>query len=718
MLVHGWATPLFEAPDEVWHYAYVRWLAEGHGLPAMDNDASGAGQEVAQPPLYYGVAALFSAPFPDNDLQELFWHNPNFGYQASGTVADNKNMLIHTERENVPWRGAVLAVHVARLTSLLFGGITVAASWGLGYEAFGTRRGAQLTGALVAFQPQFVFISSVVSNDSAAAALSTVALWLTVRTLRRGLTHWRALLVGTVVGLATLTKTSVLLLIPFIGAALFWIAWRDHQPWGKKILTHLGLYIAAVLVLGSWWYIRNYVLYGDPLGISSHVNTPWRHPEPATLLELLPDIPLLIRSFWGAYGWGHIFWPDIIYAFLTIGALIFGLRALFAAFWDSHHLGILHPALVLAMTWFALILTALLRWMQMVGAPHGRLLFPAIGAWAVIMTAGIRRCRWRNVGRGFLMSMVILTTLAPGARLWRAFGPPRLLPPERVLDEMSPVNFTYGDHIRLLGIDIAPSHPSPGDTLTVTACWEALRHMDKAYTVYVQLLGQENRRVGERHTYPGLGIYPTSLWEVGKAFCDHYRVSVAAWAPVPEQYDLLIGFYDQTPDKALTAYNSDRANISPPCVTKIAIVPENPSESTPEYATQYQLGDRIELIGYDRSPSIQSHQPFTVTLYWKADATVSDDYKVFIHLQSNSNEVVAQHDARPRHGRYPTSIWHAGDIVPDHHVLNVPEIDDEHDLQVVVGMYESESLQRLPVKNDQGKRIVEDTIPLFSIDPE
>jgi len=64
VVLHGWATPLFEAPDEVWHYAYVRWLAEGHGLPSMKDNASGANQEVAQPPLYYAVAAFAQRPLP------------------------------------------------------------------------------------------------------------------------------------------------------------------------------------------------------------------------------------------------------------------------------------------------------------------------------------------------------------------------------------------------------------------------------------------------------------------------------------------------------------------------------------------------------------------------------------------------------------------------------------------------------------------------------
>ena len=32
-LVYNFANPLFESPDEIWHYVYVRHLAEGKGLP-------------------------------------------------------------------------------------------------------------------------------------------------------------------------------------------------------------------------------------------------------------------------------------------------------------------------------------------------------------------------------------------------------------------------------------------------------------------------------------------------------------------------------------------------------------------------------------------------------------------------------------------------------------------------------------------------------------
>ncbi len=683
----------------------------------MDNDSSGAGQEVAQPPLYYSVAALFSMPFLDDDLESLFWHNPNFGYQAPGTVPDNKNWLIHTDREHFPWRGAVLALHVARLTSLLFGGITVVASWGLGREAFGTQHGALLTAALVAFQPQFVFMSSVVSNDSAAAALSTLALWLTVRTFRRGLTYQRALIIGAVVGLSTLTKTSTLLLIPLIGAALLWTVLQERCIWSQGI-ARLSLYINTVFLVGSWWYLRNYTLYGDLLGISSHINTPWRHPEPVSLVELLPEFPLLVRSFWGAYGWGHIFWPDVIYVILTLMSFLLTLRALRTTLRPARTSKNTRLALILAASWFGLIFGALLRWMQLVGAPHGRLLFPALSAWALVVAAGARKTRGVWIGRGFLLILVILTTLAPGTRLWTTFAPPRLLSADKVWNDVAPVNFTYGDRVRLLGVDTEPAHPSPGDTLTVTACWEALQPMTKDYLIYVQLLGKGNRRVGERHTYPGLGKYPTSLWNVDRVFCDQYRLSIASWTPTPEQYDLLIGLYHQNPNASLPVENADQTRISPPSVGKISIVPRKPIDVQPSYPVHYELGDNIQLIGYDKSSQIQSNQPFTITLYWKAKAPIATDYKVFVHVLNTTDEVITQHDGRPRSGYYPTSAWYAGDVVPDKHTLAMPNLNADQGLRVGVGMYNSASLERLPVTDATGHRLADDIIPLFVVGSE
>lgn len=739
VLLHNWATPLYEAPDEVWHDAYVRWLAQGNGLPSLDDDASGAGQEAAQPPLYYAVAALLRYPFDDGDWHTRLWHNPHFGYQSLDNALDNKNMLIHTEAERFPWRGleaaasAALAIHITRFTSLLFGILTLLAAWGIGYEAFQTRKGALMTAALVAFQPQFVFICGVINNDSSAAALATVTLWVTARVFRRGLTVRRVAVLGILVGLAALSKTSALALFFGIGAALCWQAWCERLPW-KTLATTLGLYLALALVVGGWWYARNLWLYGDPLATSRHLDTLWRNPQPKSILELVSDVPLLVRSFWGAYGWGHIFWPGWVYALLTLvtgACVIYGVWCVFRRLRARLSRAALREAVdatggiyLLGAGWCAAIGVALLFWMREVAAPHGRLFFPAIGAWALLVAYGVAQKSahrvWHGLCQGLLLGMVVLAVLAPGARIHAAFAPPRLYAPQQMANAVMPVNFTYDEvgqtnlRLRLIGVEIEPARVTPGDTVAVKACWEALTPIAEDYTVYVQLLGQNYTRAGERHTYPGLGRYPTSLWTPGAAFCDVYRIAVEPWVPVPERYQVLVGLYLDDSRDQLTAFDSVGLPNVPPVVGAVTVAPETPQAIAPQYPVQYTLGESVLLRGYDLSGALQSNTPLTVTLYWQAQAALPHDYTVFVHLFDEAGEMLTQDDGPPRGGWYPTSAWEAGDVIVDVHRLDVPELPAGQAVHVLVGMYLPDDFTRLPVLDGAGRPLPDGIVPLFA----
>ncbi len=706
-------TPIYEAPDEVWHDAYVRWVAGGNGLPPLDEDRSGAYQEAAQPPLYYLVAAAVRRLFPDDDLPELMWHNPFFGYQAGGTVNDNKNMLIHTDRERFPWTGAARAIHVTRLVSLFFGLVAVAATWLLAREAAGDDRRDVLplrAAALVALTPQFLFISGIVSNDSAAAATSTLALWAAARVLRRGADLRRASFLGLLIGLAALTKTSALLLLPLALAAILLApqstaqdksTWRAARQKAVYALTMLG----SALLVGGWWYGRNALLYGDPLGISRHIQTPWGRQSPASLATLLGEMPRLYRSFWGAFGWGHVEYPAWLY--IALGGLV--LLALVG--WGRALLRrslLASPrVLLLSAVWCGTVFLALLQWMRQVEAPHGRLLFPAIGAWALLMAVG-----WENVTGTFrnarrvadaaLPALLLLNLLTPFLVIRPAFALPRLKDPAVITRTVSGPQWTYGEAVRLLGA--SPDRPSvaPGEVLTVRACWTALAPMEKDYTVVVQLVGREETRIGERHTYPGLGRFPTSLWSVGRAFCDDYRVRVASWAPGPELYGGLIGLYDKDPSARLPVVGEDGRTVEVPIAFRVRVAPERPLAVTPTHPLDYHLGDAIRLMGYDLAGGVEVGGLLTVTLYWRADGVPGGDYRVFVHLLDGQGEIVTQHDGPPRWGRYPTWAWQTGDVVPDEHALALPGALPEGPFSLAVGMYRADTLERLPVTGPAG----------------
>jgi hypothetical protein len=699
VLLYSEATLLFEAPDEVWHYAYVRYVAEGHGLPALTDNRSGANQEVAQPPLYYGVAAVVSGLVADEDLDELMWHNPGFGYQAPGTVNDNKNMLVHTDRESFPWRGAVLAVRLARLVSLAFGLATVLAAWGLGREAFpGRPAGPLVTAAVVAFTPQFLFLSGVVSNDSAAAALSTAALWALARTAQRGITLRRSLIAGLLIGLAILSKTSSLLLaVPALAAvALAPMRAPHHLRRRAGALLALG---GMAAVVGGWWYLRNALVYHDPLALHAHVDTLWGRPAPASLGTLLGELPLVYRSFWGAFGWGHVFFPGWVYLALGAG-LVAGLVG-WARAWVERSLPGRGRVFLLAGLWWMMVFAALVQWMRQVEAPHGRLLFPAIAAKGLLVAGGWLALERKWVQRVLLGCMAVLSLVAPWAVIRPAFAPPRLITPEAAAATVESEELVYGGTARLLGVLPLETSVTAGERLAVRACWEALAPMAEEYTVFVHLVGRNDVRVAERYTYPGLGRFPTSLWPVGRALCDVYRLEVEAWAPAPELYDVLIGLYDAETEERLEA-RDEAGNVVPfPAPAQVRVAPAR-APAEPAHVLDYRLGARIELRGYGLSEPVRAGAPLTVTLTWHAVAPPEGDYTVFVHLLDEDGTQLDQHDSPPRYGRYPTSAWQAGDVVRDEHVLEVPASGAGRPLYLALGMYRPGDGTRLEVAGPEG----------------
>ncbi len=723
VLLHSWATPLFEAPDEIWHYAYVRWLAAGQGLPAMDDDASGANQQVAQPPLYYALSALFSAPFSDEALPDLLWGNPGFGYQAPGTTRDDKNMLIHTAQERWPWTEPVWAVRSARLASLLFGTITVAAAWGLGWETFRRRDAALLTAALVAFHPQFVFLSGVVSNDSATAALATATLWATARILRRGHSAKSVLLAGALTGLAILAKTSALPLLGVVGLALLWQGYRERLS-GALLATRLAQYGGSALLVGGWWYGRNWLRYGDPLGLTSHVETLWRRSPPLTPGVLLDELPLLVRSFWAAYGWGHVWWADGVYVLLSLGAVYLllrvGWRALRRAPRTAKPLTAGEGMLVLAALWCGTMGAALLYWMTQVQAPHGRLLFPALGAWALLLTAGARPVHPRAgphptrslvPARLFLLLLAGLSILAPGARLHATFAPPRLRDPASLAQNVA---LLYNDEARLLSLHVDSERVEPGETVRVRACWEALQPMTAEYTVFAQLLGPENLIVAARRTYPGLGHFPTSLWPVDRAFCDTYRLEVAPWAPAPLRYQLELGLFEAESGQRLPAMQGDGTPADPPVVAGVSVVSAE-LPAAPAHPLDVQLGETIALRGYDAPPKVSAGEAFTVSLHWEALAAVEEELVAFVHLwEPGAAAPLAQHDGIPRGGWFPTAAWQKGDYVPDTHILALPPELAPGRYPLWTGLYRPGDGSRLPVSGPEAPYAF-DLVPLGEI---
>ena len=175
--------PPFETPDEIWHYAFIQHLAAGRGLPVSEPHTQALWrQQGVQAPGYYLAAAALTAAISQDDFPAIYGRaNPHAAIGQPGATA-NRNYLIHHADEGWPWRGSILALHLARFFSVFLGAVTLWAT----YRALAlivSTRWALIGTALVGFIPQFIFISAAASNDNAINALAALVLWRLVALL-------------------------------------------------------------------------------------------------------------------------------------------------------------------------------------------------------------------------------------------------------------------------------------------------------------------------------------------------------------------------------------------------------------------------------------------------------------------------------------------------------------------------------------------------------
>ena len=386
--------PIAEAPDEADHWALVVYLAQEQQLPTGPWMTQGK-----HPPLaHIGAALLALLAEPGND----FLH-PNPQVQLQPTADGwSPNFFLHTDQENWPWQGAVLSFHLARLWSVLTSTATVTAAYGLARTVWPHQTGRALAATgLVALLPEFVFIGSAINNDITADLFGTLALWGALAIYRAG-GDWRAgWWTPLALGAGLLTKVSTAALWPAVGLAL--LAGSLHKAplpaaqhggtarllsWQSRWLSgSLAVFLPALL-LASPWLLRNWQLYGDPLGLElvrqtvDQRLTPWGWADTRWLLSGW------FVSFWGKFGGaGHLPMADWVYWLLA------GLTAASAAGWVKS--GWRQPRTqreVLALLGLALLSTAASIWnysLLALGTDQGRLLFPALAAAAVLWIEGL-----------------------------------------------------------------------------------------------------------------------------------------------------------------------------------------------------------------------------------------------------------------------------------------------------------------------------------------
>lgn len=373
------AVPPWQAPDEPDQFTYVTHLVEQHGLPhapypnypqySQENTTSWTLT------LLGGLSSLgSSAPHSLPYLPIAYDYRDARAYRgaeaerrsaAAGRASSNPplyylyNVPAYLLFDAAPILSRLFAV---RFASAVLGALSCVFGYLIAYELRRTRRWGWSLGLCMALLPMYVFITSTVNNDVAMDLCATALIWLAVRTWQqREFSPRFALALGITSGLTLLTKptvvpvvivTGIITLIKIIPALRS--SWRSAQT---KLLA-FGAYMGSAIAVYSPWLFLNFRYNGvvgfgairlAPLIRFVSGGTAVAAASPTSAGEAVQSFAaislwqyfqheqsrgwvyfhsLLIRDFWGNFGWLDAPLPDRAFTPIVIVYIIGGIGLL------------------------------------------------------------------------------------------------------------------------------------------------------------------------------------------------------------------------------------------------------------------------------------------------------------------------------------------------------------------------------------------------------
>ncbi len=308
--------------------------ARSYTATGEDRFDSGIARAAPYPPLYYLITALPDALFHDQSI--------------------------------------VSRLFAMRAITALIGALSCVFAYLFAYELRRTRLWGWSLGLCIAFMPTYAHLTASVNNDAAVDASAIVLIWLIVRFYRRAvLSAPIAFALGALSGLSLLSKPNAVPILAVAGVIVLIRAFplHRHAPHiSSDRLRVIALYVAGgTLTYGPWLLFRlsHYGDIGVGTGTVVHLARVLQAPFSATHVSasgmaVLPIAPtpfgvlryslgaylhflhslggqyfdlLLIKGFWGIFGWGGALLPDkaltAIKVFYAVG--IIGLIAQFIA---------------------------------------------------------------------------------------------------------------------------------------------------------------------------------------------------------------------------------------------------------------------------------------------------------------------------------------------------------------------------------------------------
>lgn len=372
------------APDERQHANYVKHLMDGGGLMVLrpDDPELYENYQAHQPPLYYVVAAGWCKVF--------------------GAKLDQSD-------GGMP----------IRLLSILFGLGTVVGLFYVGFWATGKELVGFGTSAF-ALMPMFVALNSAASNDPLLFLLTSWSLAFMFKAVRNEANVKDWVILGVLIGLGILTKTTAVFLLPLAVLTAF-LAKGDWKKW----VIPCGV---ALLFAIPWW-LRNYGIYHDPLAQNAFRASFTGTAQADMFIQGLGTAGYwlnmvgwwTLRSFIGAFGYMDIYLFESLgnaksgslytaLAFLLAIPLFAGIYQVFAVKAEDEETPNRKVG-ILAVTAILIIVALFYYFNKTYFQGQARYLYPAFGAFAVLFAVGIDFILAKRMKATWIVTAALLIVL-------------------------------------------------------------------------------------------------------------------------------------------------------------------------------------------------------------------------------------------------------------------------------------------------------------------
>ncbi|MFH1927766.1 MAG: hypothetical protein ABIK79_06295, partial [Chloroflexota bacterium] len=241
------------------------------------------------------------------------------------------------------------------------------------------------------------------------------------------------------------------------------------------------------------------------------------------------------------------------------------------------------------------------------------------------------------------------------------------------------VDVDFGS-LRLTGVYIQPV-TSAGDAVCVALRCVVTESPSVEYAAAVRVLDEAGHFVGEGDLILLNELsQTTSLWEAGEEAITYGVIPLPAGTP-PLSYRVFVSFYDRQTLRGLDCFDASGAPAGQSCELGTVMLISGEPHDRDFYGALGALRLRsVDGIGSSEGLVLEAYrgsgdvvvpgQKYGIVLQWRASEDGMPDYEPRV-LICQGDAIIGEDRSAPAGGRYPTTLWSAGEVVLDRRDVEV-----------------------------------------------